>query len=70
MPRAWEARGHAGARSRAERCGRKRVPRDEIRDGVLEYAGRARSAIDDAVEAELQKPAPRDPVASGRRLGV
>lgn len=30
-----------------------RVPRDEIRDHVSDYMGRARDAIDDAVESEL-----------------
>jgi gas vesicle protein len=31
-----------------------RVPRDEIREHVSEYLGRAREAIDDAVESELK----------------
>jgi hypothetical protein len=30
-----------------------RVPRDEIREHVSDYMGRAREAIDDAVESEL-----------------
>jgi hypothetical protein len=31
-----------------------RIPRDEIREHVSDYMGRARSAIDDAVASELQ----------------
>jgi hypothetical protein len=31
-----------------------RVPRDEIREHVSDYMGRARETIDDAVEAELK----------------
>jgi hypothetical protein len=31
-----------------------RVPREEIRDHVQDYVGRAREAIDDAVETELR----------------
>lgn len=31
-----------------------RVPRDEIREHVSDYMGRAREAIDDAVESELK----------------
>ena len=31
-----------------------RVPREEIRDHVEDYVGRARAAIDDAVESELR----------------
>ena len=30
-----------------------RIPRDEIRDNVSDYMGRAREAIDDVVESEL-----------------
>ena len=30
-----------------------RIPRDEIREGVSDYMGRAREAIDDMVESEL-----------------
>jgi len=30
-----------------------RVPRDEIRESVTDYVGRAREAIDDVVESEL-----------------
>jgi hypothetical protein len=32
-----------------------RVPRDEIRDHVSDYVGRAREAIDDMVESELHE---------------
>jgi len=47
--------GRDGVR-RAARSGedaRNRVPTDDIRDTVSEYLGRARDAIDDAVESEL-----------------
>jgi len=46
----------AGARWAAKRGEEAwdRIPRDEIRDHVSDYMGRARSAIDDAVESELK----------------
>jgi hypothetical protein len=48
--------GSAGARWTAKRGGQlwDSIPHDEIRDGVAGYAGRAREAIDDVVEAELK----------------
>jgi hypothetical protein len=48
--------GSAGARWTAKRGEEAwdRIPRDEIREHVSEYAGRARSAIDDVVESELK----------------
>jgi hypothetical protein len=48
--------GSAGARWTAKRGGQlwDSIPRDEIRDGVSDYAGRARAAIDEAVESELK----------------
>jgi hypothetical protein len=47
--------GGAGARWAAHRGEElwDRVPRDEIRENVSDYMGRARDAIDDAVESEL-----------------
>lgn len=48
--------GSAGARWTAKRGEEAwdRIPRDEIRDHVSDYAGRARSALDDVVESELK----------------
>jgi hypothetical protein len=48
--------GSSGARWTAKRGEEawERIPRDEIRERVSEYAGRARSAIDDVVESELK----------------
>jgi hypothetical protein len=48
--------GSVGARWTAKRGGQlwDSIPRDDIRDGVSEYAGRARDAIDQVVEAELK----------------
>ena len=46
-----------------------RVPRDEIRQHVSEYAGRARDAIDDVVESEL-KDLRRAIRRQRKRLGV
>lgn len=48
--------GSAGARWTAKRGEEAwdRIPRDEIREHVSDYAGRARSAIDDVVESELK----------------
>lgn len=60
-------RGATWAGSKAARAGRKgarwaanrgeelwdRVPREEIREHVSDYVGRAREAIDDMVESEL-----------------
>jgi hypothetical protein len=47
--------GRRGARWAAERGEElwDRVPRDQIRDQVTDYVGRAREAIDDLVESEL-----------------
>jgi hypothetical protein len=48
--------GSAGARWTAKRGEEAwdRIPRDEIRDTVSDYAGRAREAIDDVVESEMK----------------
>jgi hypothetical protein len=46
------AKGGRWAADRAEDLWEK-VPRNEIRDHVSDYLGRAREAIDDAVESEL-----------------
>jgi hypothetical protein len=46
------AKGGKWAAHRAEDLWDK-VPRDEIREHVSDYLGRAREAIDDAVESEL-----------------
>jgi hypothetical protein len=48
--------GAAGARWAAHQGGDlwDRVPRDEIREHVSDYMGRAREAIDDVVESELR----------------
>jgi hypothetical protein len=46
-----------------------RVPRDEIREHVSDYMGRARSAIDDAVESEL-KDLRRAVRRQRKRLGI
>jgi hypothetical protein len=48
--------GTRGARWAADRGENlwDRVPRDEIREHVSDYMGRAREAIDDAVESELK----------------
>jgi hypothetical protein len=46
-----------------------RVPRDEIREHVSDYVGRAREAIDDAVESEL-KDLRRAIRRQRKRLGV
>ena len=63
--------GSAGARWTAKRGEElwDRIPHDEIRDGVSDYAGRAREAIDDAVEAEL-KSLRRAIRRQRKRLGV
>ena len=70
--------GAAGARWTARRGGEvwDRIPRDEIRDQVSEYGdhlseylGRAREAIDDAVEAEL-KDLRRAVRRQRKRLGI
>jgi hypothetical protein len=70
--------GVAGARWTAKRGGEiwDRVPRDEIRDHVSdyrdhvsEYVGRAREAIDDAVESEL-KDLRRAVRRQRKRLGI
>ncbi|HWH52103.1 MAG TPA: hypothetical protein VN651_11220 [Gemmatimonadaceae bacterium] len=45
------------------------VPRDEIRDRVGDYVGRAREAIDDAVESEI-KDLRRAIRRQRKRLGV
>ena len=47
--------GAAGSRWAAERADAvwERIPRDSIRKEMREYLGRARDAIDDAVESEL-----------------
>src|ERR1051325_1238478 len=45
-------RGAKGAAQRGEQMW-DRIPRDEIRDSVSDYVGRAREAIDDMVESEL-----------------
>jgi len=48
--------GSRGARWAADRGEDlwERIPRDEIREHVSDYMGRARETIDDAVEAELK----------------
>lgn len=48
--------GAVGARWAAKRGEEAwdRIPRDEIREHVADYMGRARSAIDDVVESELK----------------
>lgn len=48
--------GTRGARWAADRGEDlwERIPRDEIREHVSDYMGRAREAIDDAVESELK----------------
>jgi hypothetical protein len=48
--------GSAGARWTARRGEQlwDSIPRDDIREGVSDYAGRARHAIDDAIESELK----------------
>ena len=48
--------GVSGARWAADRGEAMwdRIPREEIRDHVTDYMGRARDAIDDAVESELK----------------
>jgi hypothetical protein len=48
--------GSAGARWTAKRGSEAwdAIPRDEIREHVSDYAGRARDAIDDVVETELK----------------
>jgi hypothetical protein len=48
--------GVAGAKWAADRGedAWERIPRDEIREHVSDYLGRAREAIDDAVETELR----------------
>ena len=48
--------GSAGARWTAKHGEEAwdRIPRDEIREHVSDYAGRARSALDDVVESELK----------------
>lgn len=48
--------GTAGAHWTAKRgeAAWDRIPRDEIRDTVTDYAGRAREAIDDVVETEMK----------------
>jgi len=80
---AWAGRkaalaGAAGARWTARRGGEMwdRIPRDEIRDHVSEYRdhmseylGRAREAIDDAVESEL-KDLRRAVRRQRKRLGI
>ncbi|HEY4219650.1 MAG TPA: hypothetical protein VGM67_21100 [Gemmatimonadaceae bacterium] len=73
---AWASRnaakyGAAGARWSRRRGAEAwdRVPRDEIRDHVTEYAGRARHAIDDVVESEL-KDLRRAIRRQRKRLGV
>jgi hypothetical protein len=57
----WAGRGAAKAGMAGARWTRKRgaeawdrVPREEIREHVTDYAGRARETIDDVVESELK----------------
>lgn len=73
---AWASRraaklGVTGARWAADRGGAAwdRIPRDEIREHVSEYLGRAREAIDDAVESELHD-LRRAVRRQRRRLGI
>jgi len=73
---AWAGRKAARAGAAGARWSRKRgadawdrIPRDEIRDHVSEYAGRAREAIDDVVETEL-KDLRRAIRRQRKRLGV
>jgi hypothetical protein len=58
---AWAGKKAARAGAAGARWSRKRgaeawdrIPRDDIRDHVSDYAGRAREAIDDVVESELE----------------
>jgi len=63
--------GSAGARWTARRGEQlwDTIPHDEIREGVADYAGRAREAIDDVVEAEL-KSLRRGIRRQRKRLGI
>jgi hypothetical protein len=63
--------GTAGARWTGQRGhdAWKAIPRDEIREHVGDYFGRAREAIDDAVESEL-KDLRRAIRRQRKRLGV
>lgn len=73
---AWAGRraaklGGRGARWAANRGEDlwERIPRDEIREHVSDYMGRARAAIDDAVESEL-KDLRRAVRRQRKRLGI
>lgn len=63
--------GTAGAKWAAHQGGQAwdRIPRDEIREHVSDYVGRARETIDDVVEAEL-KSLRRAIRRQRKRLGV
>ena len=49
----WGSRGGRWAAERGHDVW-ERIPREEIADSITDYVGRAREAIDDAVESELK----------------
>ena len=49
----WGSRGGRWAAERGHEAW-ERLPREEIADSISDYVGRAREAIDDAVESELK----------------
>ena len=72
----WAGRHAARLGQRGARWARDRgedawdaIPRDEIRDHVSDYMGRARDAIDDAVQSEL-KDLRRSIRRQRKRLGI
>ena len=72
----WAGRHAARLGKRGARWARDRgedawdaIPRDEIRDHVSDYMGRARDAIDDAVQSEL-KDLRRSIRRQRKRLGI
>jgi hypothetical protein len=64
----WGKRGGRWAADRGHDMW-ERVPRDEIAEHMSEYIGRAREAIDDAVESEL-KDLRRSIRRQRKRLGI